>query len=116
MKDNEIIKALECCMNDDCDNCPNGFGNCEHNLAKLSIDLINRQKAEIERLQKQLKEGIDLSDCAVKIFKSVAIKEFLERFSNAIDEKVDDSIKALNPHLYITKEIARDLVKEMTEQ
>ena len=46
MKDNEIIKALECCMKDDCDNCPNGFGNCEHNLAEASLDLINRLKAE----------------------------------------------------------------------
>ena len=50
MTDNEIIKALECCMKDDCDNCPNGFGNCEHNLAEASLDLINRQKAEIDIL------------------------------------------------------------------
>lgn len=45
-----IIKALECCKNDDCDNCPNNFGNCYANLAGYALDLINRQKAEIERL------------------------------------------------------------------
>ena len=42
-------------------------------------DEIAEQQAEIERLQKQLKEGIDLSDCAVKIFKADAIKEFAEK-------------------------------------
>lgn len=51
MKDNEIIKALECCIKDDCDNCPDTFGNCEHNAMRNALDLINRQKAEIERLK-----------------------------------------------------------------
>lgn len=51
MTDNEIIKALECCMDDDCDNCPDTFGNCEHNAMRNALDLINRQKAEIERLK-----------------------------------------------------------------
>ncbi len=50
MTDNEIIKALECCEKDDCDNCPNDFGNCYANLAGYALDLINRQKAEIEAL------------------------------------------------------------------
>ena len=68
MSDNEIIKAIECCINDDCDNCPNGFGNCQINLAKASLDLINRtkresnkyrgkctaQKRELTRLYKQI--------------------------------------------------------------
>ena len=47
----QIIKALECCINDDCDNCPNGFGNCERNLAELSLDLIHRLKTRIVRYQ-----------------------------------------------------------------
>ena len=50
MTDNEIKKALECCINDDCDNCPDTFGNCEHNAMRKALDLINRQQAEIERL------------------------------------------------------------------
>ena len=54
MTDNEITKALECCINDDCDNCPDTFGNCEHNAMRNALDLINRQKAEIERLNEQL--------------------------------------------------------------
>ena len=51
MTDNEIIKALECCINDDCDNCPDTFGNCEHNAMRNALNLINRQQAEIEKLK-----------------------------------------------------------------
>ena len=50
MTDNEIIKAMVCCSNDDCENCPNDFGNCYANLNKEALNLINRQKAEIERI------------------------------------------------------------------
>lgn len=58
--DDEIIKALECCVNDDegvrgfCNNgCPL-FGkdmDCPKFLRRNAFDLINRQKAEIERLK-----------------------------------------------------------------
>lgn len=59
MTDNEIIKALECCANwesdKSCEECPAntyGFG-CANKRAKASLDLINRQQAEIERLKKE---------------------------------------------------------------
>ena len=58
MTDNEIIKALECCSQEDkCPNCPYvRVGGCisEDNiniLLKDVLNLINRQKAEIERLK-----------------------------------------------------------------
>lgn len=53
MTDNEIIKALGCCINGHCDdNCPfvETRESC-HNLDSLILDLIKRQKAEIERLK-----------------------------------------------------------------
>lgn len=50
MTDNEIIKALKCCKKDDCENCPNDFGNCYANLAGYALDIIKRQKAEIKNL------------------------------------------------------------------
>lgn len=55
MTDNEIIKALECCKDRDCLNCPMlakefCFGLCG-DLVSCVLDLINRQKAEIERLK-----------------------------------------------------------------
>ena len=54
MTDNEIIKALECCSKDDCDNCPNSFANCYSNLAGHALDLIKRYKAENSNLTSDL--------------------------------------------------------------
>lgn len=51
MTDSEIVKALECCLIKDCDNCPFDQFKCEPGLEKESLALINRQKAEIERLK-----------------------------------------------------------------
>ena len=106
MTDNEIIKALECCIKDDCDNCPNGFGNCEHNLAEAGLDLINRQQAEIEGLKTFIEkdQGLILKLTNVpkdeydNKIKTEAIKEFAEK------------LKA-----YFEDEFIDNLVKEMTE-
>ena len=60
MNDNEIIKALECCIKDEwlcASKCPghkldgNFKEDCRFSLMKISLDLINRQKAEIEKLE-----------------------------------------------------------------
>lgn len=51
MTDNEIIKALECCMTDTCSECPFTFAGCIDTLPKEAIKLIKRQQAEIERLE-----------------------------------------------------------------
>ena len=57
MTDNEIIKALECCSDDSvarCEDCPYvvDLMVCRQmQLRKDSLDLINRQKAENERLE-----------------------------------------------------------------
>lgn len=56
MTDNEIIKALDICGHlDACADCPlgclEGVDKCMHTLLLNALDLINRQKAEIERLQ-----------------------------------------------------------------
>ena len=57
MTDNEIIKALECCIlyKQICsENCPLcDVKSCKENLRKHCLDLINRQKAEIERLNEK---------------------------------------------------------------
>jgi hypothetical protein len=56
MNDNDITKALECCRigGDKCRfDCPYinaGTKNCVDDLLEDAINLINRQKAEIERL------------------------------------------------------------------
>ena len=54
LTDKEIVKALECCKFDgDCLACPMNHykdGICSNEMLKSALDLINRQKAEIERL------------------------------------------------------------------
>lgn len=59
MNDNDIIKALECCMlNKECEECPlcrTLREPCRVVLAREAFDIINRQKAGIERLQEYYK-------------------------------------------------------------
>lgn len=55
MNDNDIIKALECCANtnwiDECEGCPlYDTEKCINTVMQNALDLINRMKAEIERL------------------------------------------------------------------
>lgn len=78
MTDAEILKALEGCSNWEsdktCDECPAntyGFG-CAHKMAKHTLDLINRQEAEIERLRHSIK----LLEKDVKGAKDEGAKEF----------------------------------------
>ena len=82
MTDKEIIKALECCKKDDCDNCPNDFGNCCTNLAECSLDLINRKQAEIERLKKILAEEEEKYKLCAKRFYKVGVKDFAEKLKS----------------------------------
>lgn len=73
MTEREIIKALECCkkakINQDCVvlKCPfsTEYG-CNiglENLRNAALDLINRQKEEIERLNKNYEELIYKTEC-----------------------------------------------------
>lgn len=57
MTDNEIVKALECCFNSNCSKCPakkeydvGYIPLCKSYLKQDTLDLINRQMAEIEQL------------------------------------------------------------------
>ena len=91
MTDNEIIKALECCAEigeNDCQSCPyfNDVSCRCRNYENLkdALDLINRQKAEIERLQNDLSTWKDIAHretSYVSIAKAEAVKEFAERLN-----------------------------------
>ena len=92
MTDNDIIKALEYCEGVDgisyCNDCPLfGDDNCVHIIAMESRKLINRQKAEIERLM-PFGCQVEVSKKIEKEIKSEAIKEFAERLKN--EATVDD--------------------------
>ena len=56
MTDNDIIKAMECCrgtLHNSCYDCPlKDIAFCEDKLMEYALDLINRQKAEVEVLKK----------------------------------------------------------------
>ena len=57
MTDAEIIKALECCGTDmNCHRCPANENECGciRKTCQNALDLINRQKAEIEKLRKRV--------------------------------------------------------------
>ena len=85
MTDEQIIKALECCKSNInlCNSCPmdqekKDDCTCGMFLAEYAISLINRQKAEIERLENSLA----ISKKETKRYaqkRAEAIKEFAER-------------------------------------
>lgn len=62
MTTEQIIKSLEICANDgDCKDCAinphrGNYGYCTSLAIKAALDLINRQKAEIERSRKLLRD------------------------------------------------------------
>lgn len=85
MTDNEIIKALECCVKtefiSDCAKCEMFAFDCKDILIENALDLINRQKAEIERLQKHnLVVARKHYDDGIKEF-AEKVNELLERYS-----------------------------------
>ncbi len=91
MNENEVIKALECCgVNRNCAGCPKEkepYG-CYFVLCGGALDLINRQKAVIERLTAMVEAAEDYLnplpfknayDEAIETAKSEARKELAER-------------------------------------
>ena len=128
MTDNEIVKALECCHQvNGCDRCPlrNDTDECEI-LNTYALDLIKRQKAEIERLKEHERiVSKMLSECWERIAeldelnenaKSEAIKEFAERLKGIYES--DKRYDRPNAHTLVDKLFANidNLVKEMTEK
>ena len=113
MTDNEIIKALECCIKDNCDcgECP-AIPVCQHDFdcpKTIALELINRQKAEIERLVKgfeEVKKGIE--EAKVLVAKDIAkakaeaVKEFAERLKKELSfgkhiqaDQIDNLLKEM---------------------
>lgn len=138
--DDEIVRALECCV--ECDtfggecieDCPfKEVDDCTFVLRRETLDLIKRQQAEIERLQRHNKEyGFCnlLGNCLVysknlkdyndmrKGLKSEAIKEFAERLTNRISDSIERSIDSPDGNNYFITDVYTNidnLVKEMTE-
>ena len=137
MTDNEIIKALECCINGDgCVGCPLIDDEiCTDNLRKYPLDLIKRQKAEIDiliRKKNKLQDEVAEKDAeierltrerdfykapsselarGVEQIKTEAIKEFAER----LKKKAFKPLGTWFNEKVVTENCIDSLVKEMTE-
>ena len=126
MIDKDIIKALECCKKVmvivGCNNCPYyNNDNCQYELIVNSLDLINRQKAEIESLKCEMGKLLP-KDCSYAMqmevsnklesqIKSEAIIEFWESLKHfIIPQKADGYTREI-----VLKRDIDNLVKEMTE-
>ena len=103
LTDNEIIRALECCGRESCFSCPYR-GKCHQGNPTITdaLDLINRQKSEIERLEsandekfrqwdmlaeKTKQHYADLYNEAKDILKSEAVKEFARRLKCGVPQE-----------------------------
>lgn len=105
MKDEQIIKALECCATDDGDDCfqcpygnivyKPGNGGCVNRCRKDAIDLINLQKAEIESLKKK---------------NAILIRNADTAFQDGLNENRDLFKKEVEP------EIRAEAIKEFAEK
>ena len=148
MTDNEIIKALECCScwesYKSCEDCPENTYDCgcANKLEKHSLDLINRQKAIIEKSEKVehfADKAIETANAEIERLnielqsmrsaansykmhyvtaKSEAIKEFAERLKENIRNAIDTYYNSYGGGYYHAEDTIDDidiLVKEMTE-
>ena len=112
MTDNEIIKALSICSNENgiCSECPysDDYTNCNTRIAKDALDLINRQQSEIERLNKVYQANQQLINALNKSYflaKSEAYKEFAKLLRRQSFDRLYVSVDEINNLL---KEIVGD--------
>lgn len=121
MTDEEIVKALECCISDNCRECPLTNVIRSRGCAALwanAFDLIKRQKEEINALNGNTEKYIaecekrsrEIVEDYRKEIKSEAIKDFAKRYKSEINNRYEDIaykdlfFKAID-----------NIVKEMTE-
>lgn len=120
MKDEQIIKALECCATDDGDDCfqcpygnivyKPGNGGCVNRCRKDAIDLINRQKAEINNLKAELSAMRSMAN-SLKKKNAILIRNADTAFQDGLNENRDLFKKEVEPEIRAEaiKEFAREL-------
>lgn len=109
--DEEIIKNLECHINaEDCISCEM-FGCCEEIiLTERVLDLINRQKSEIERLNKKVEELSDVLSDTIQIRYVEAKIEAYKEFAKKLKE---NAMTKFDWNDYIDIEEVDNILKEM---
>lgn len=90
LTDNEIIKALKCCGRESCFGCPYR-GKCHQGnpMIKDAIDLINRQKAEIEQWQEEANRWQTLFCQEIHNREEIEAEAYKE-FAEKLKEKIGD--------------------------
>ena len=130
LTDEEVVKALECCISttteDACVGCPfNKQKLCDKDqwaLEKYALDLINRQKAEIDNLNKQMEwltgyngnlinVNTALSE-EILLAKTEAYKEFAERLENEINIRTTYSREQDKNVIRIMHNLLKEMVGE----
>ena len=125
--DEEVIKALEVCVqNDSCKECPinpnhGNYGYCTNLALTYALDLIKRQKAEIERLDTivnpkehgvsffmMINEAKERTKAHNRQLKAEAVKEFADRLKERL------IVGGIYPAF--VKNSIEKLLKEMTEE
>ena len=123
MTDNEIVKALECCMGCDCKHCPyydgktdNEAAHCKDSLIMDALKLVNSQKSHIDWLI-DYNQNIRCANADILVMcvddikeaRAEAIKEFAERLSERAPHITEE-------RFFILRDEIDNLVKEMTEE
>ena len=119
LTDEDIIKALECCIDGYCRGCMYGDTDqfhCKDDLMQNTLDLINRQKAEIERLQNERIERIReltkvVYDKEIAEAKTEAIKEFAEKLPEIIPH-FDDGHTTMECVVRAVKKLVKELIEK----
>ena len=140
MTDNEIIKALECCIRTEekCDECPYwlDYARCSNALRKDALDLINRQRAEIEELEAEIDkqheqakadilgnmaDGGTSCHWCIEQHRAIAVKEFAERLKATYQDCKFPIIRNINARRFndrvdyciaVLDKIAKEMVGE----
>lgn len=117
MEREQIIKALECCQKDDCDNCPNDFGNCYSNLAKDALSLIKELTEENEKLLTALANYDRQTDVRIaEEYYTVEAYEELREENERLRAEVSVKKKLLDKCVDLEDRVRADTVRKMQER
>ena len=113
MTDEQIIKALECCIcSTPCNKCLLlGTSDCMNKLMQNAINLINRQKAELSALYKIMNKQVEeISELNREVASRGNIEESFQKSTKRFDKRLEKTVKAERREAI--KEFAERLKKE----
>lgn len=112
MTDNEIIENLECCMEGECEKCTyQDVTACKEYIFHDCLDLINRQKAEVEGWKEAFNNLDKIARPSVEYVKSEKIKT-VDEFARRLIEEID----AINYKEYNNYLDTLDIIERIAEE